>query len=79
MDKFARNVQRDADTERLLLEGGWTALVIWECETRDAKALAERLWRFLSEQEQRRTVYCSKPLRPRFASGRDRPSDNVGT
>jgi DNA mismatch endonuclease, patch repair protein len=41
--KFAANVARDARSQRLLQDNGWTVLVIWECETRDAGALAERL------------------------------------
>lgn len=31
-EKFARNRERDARDEALLVEGGWTVLVVWECE-----------------------------------------------
>ena len=45
--KFKGNVVRDrrnlADLEHL----GWEALVVWECETADLPALAERLREFL--------------------------------
>lgn len=30
--KFARNRERDARNARLLLEDGWTLLVVWECQ-----------------------------------------------
>ncbi|ACL61787.1 very short patch repair endonuclease [Methylobacterium nodulans] len=45
--KFSRNVDRDARNERQLRDAGWDVLVIWECETRDAAAVAERLTAFL--------------------------------
>jgi DNA mismatch endonuclease (patch repair protein) len=45
--KMARNVARDADQLRSLMAVGWTALVVWECETKDKLKLAKRLSRFL--------------------------------
>ena len=45
--KLARNVARDADQLRSLKAVGWTALVVWECETKDKLKLAKRLSRFL--------------------------------
>ena len=41
--KFARNVERDAESERLLTEAGWTVVTIWECEAKDPKKLEARL------------------------------------
>ncbi|MBA2934995.1 DNA mismatch endonuclease Vsr [Sphingomonas sp. CGMCC 1.13654] len=41
--KFDRNVERDRDNERALVDQGWRVLTVWECETRDLEALAERL------------------------------------
>jgi len=38
--KIARNRSRDATTLRTLRAEGWSALVVWECETRDAPALS---------------------------------------
>jgi len=32
LQKIAGNVQRDADNELLLKEGGWDIIIIWECE-----------------------------------------------
>ena len=45
--KFDRNVARDAAAEAALREAGWDVLVVWECETKDPDALADRLRRFL--------------------------------
>jgi DNA mismatch endonuclease (patch repair protein) len=41
--KIARNRERDAAALAALEALGWRALVIWECETRDAGALRDRL------------------------------------
>jgi DNA mismatch endonuclease (patch repair protein) len=48
LPKLERNLQRDAEKLLALAEAGWTALVVWECETKDGEALAERLRRFLA-------------------------------
>jgi DNA mismatch endonuclease (patch repair protein) len=45
--KIRRNRERDAANLAALAADGWRALVVWECETRDAGALAERLRGFL--------------------------------
>lgn len=45
--KFKRNEERDEKNMRLLRESGWSALVIWECETRDAAGLECNLRSFL--------------------------------
>lgn len=45
--KIARNRARDARVVAELAEADWDALVVWECETRDADALKRRLKRFL--------------------------------
>jgi DNA mismatch endonuclease (patch repair protein) len=41
--KLDRNVERDAQAISDLAAKGWDARVIWECETKDAVALAVRL------------------------------------
>jgi len=46
--KFERNVIRDRKVEQQLREAGWTVYTIWECETRDPAALADRLRQMLS-------------------------------
>jgi DNA mismatch endonuclease, patch repair protein len=46
--KIARNRARDATSLRALRAGGWSALVVWECETRDSGALSRKLARFLT-------------------------------
>lgn len=45
--KIMRNRERDAVSLRALRAGGWKALVVWECETRDANALSAKFARFL--------------------------------
>lgn len=41
--KIGRNVARDRATLKTLREDDWSSLVIWECETRNADALARKL------------------------------------
>ena len=47
--KLARNTVRDAANVRSLRALGWQALVVWDCETKDAKRLTLKLQRFLGE------------------------------
>jgi DNA mismatch endonuclease Vsr len=46
--KLERNAQRDAAQLASLESEGWTALVIWQCETKRTEALERRLRAFLS-------------------------------
>lgn len=48
-EKLARNVVRDERSARELEGLGWEVAVVWECETRDARALRARLKSFLRE------------------------------
>ena len=45
--KLARNVERDAATLRLLMDQGWLALILWECEVKDSERLQRLLREFL--------------------------------
>ena len=45
--KLSRNKARDARNLERLLDLGWTALTVWECELSDRSAIASRLLRFL--------------------------------
>ncbi len=45
--KIARNVARDGAALKALRADGWRALVVWECETRNAAALSRKLASFL--------------------------------
>ncbi len=45
--KFQGNVVRDRRNLTALSRLGWRTLVIWECETRDREAVAERIADFL--------------------------------
>jgi DNA mismatch endonuclease (patch repair protein) len=42
-EKFDRNVTRDQETERALVNAGWRVLTVWECETRRSEMLADKL------------------------------------
>jgi len=46
-EKLRRNRKRDARNLRALSDLGWEAVVVWECETKDAGELVNRLIRFL--------------------------------
>lgn len=46
--KIGRNMQRDRSNLQALNDSGWRALVIWECELRDAQALKNRIRDFLN-------------------------------
>ena len=35
LEKFERNVERDAENEEALRERGWQVLTVWECELND--------------------------------------------
>lgn len=47
LSKFAANVARDERVNGQLVGSGWDVLVLWECETRDANLIANRLRAFL--------------------------------
>lgn len=38
-DKFSRNVKRDQEVQKALLQLGWQVYVIWECETKKSEVL----------------------------------------
>ena len=44
-DKLRNNVRRDRKNELALKKLGWKVSTVWECETRDLKALSKRLMR----------------------------------
>ena len=48
-NKFRGNVVRDARNETLLRNLGWRVMVIWECEIKDGKAVAERISSYLGQ------------------------------
>lgn len=45
--KIDRNVARDVATLSALSADGWSALTVWECETREAARLSRKLAAFL--------------------------------
>lgn len=51
LEKFERNVERDAENEEALKERGWQVLTVWECELNDDPVeAAERLMEELDSQ-----------------------------
>jgi DNA mismatch endonuclease (patch repair protein) len=50
--KIARNMARDAASLYHLRKLGWKPVVIWECETQDAGALARRIARRVGNPRQ---------------------------
>lgn len=46
--KIERNRARDAASLKTLRREGWSPLVVWECETREAASLSRKLGAFLS-------------------------------
>lgn len=50
-DKLSANRRRDRQAIRQLKKQKWQALIIWECETRDAKKLRSHLTQFLEQTE----------------------------
>ncbi len=49
VEKFARNVARDARSRELLEAQGWRVIVIWECELASGRKVAESALRVASE------------------------------
>ena len=47
LPKLESNRQRDLANQERLRGMGWSVLVVWECELRDAEVLAERVRSFL--------------------------------
>ena len=54
VEKFDRNVLRDAEVAELLRASGWEAIVIWECETNRKDLIVSRLTSFLGEPRESR-------------------------
>jgi DNA mismatch endonuclease (patch repair protein) len=48
--KLQRNQARDRENFDALAAGGWDALVIWECETRNIPAVSRRVRAFLGRK-----------------------------
>ncbi len=48
-NKFLRNIERDRLKQKRLIDGGWTVLTFWECQTkRDIKNILEKIMTHLS-------------------------------
>ena len=53
--KVDKNRERDRTKEEQLRSLGWSTMTIWQCETADLDALAERLQDFVGNRETRST------------------------
>jgi DNA mismatch endonuclease, patch repair protein len=50
LPKLQRNKARDEENIDALNQLGWDALVIWQCELKDSKAVGVRIRRFLGRK-----------------------------
>ncbi len=48
--KIDGNIRRDATTLEALHAAGWRAIVVWQCELRDAASVSAKLDRFLKAE-----------------------------
>ena len=55
-DKFRETVSRDRRNEAALHNLGWRILIVWECETRDAAAVASRISGFLRSETPKQDI-----------------------
>jgi len=51
LEKFKKNIARDRRVLTELVASGWDPLVIWECESRDAKVLDARIASHLGQHK----------------------------
>lgn len=49
--KIDRNRERDAANAARLTAAGWSAMIVWECELKDAEAVTKRLRAFMAEAD----------------------------
>lgn len=54
--KFRENARRDRRAVALLTALGWRVIVIWECETRNSRSLADLITKVLPAVRKRRTI-----------------------
>jgi DNA mismatch endonuclease (patch repair protein) len=46
--KLARNIERDKQSQRALLQQGWHILVIWECQLSQEQKVWQKIKRFMT-------------------------------
>lgn len=63
--KFAETVVRDQRSLSELQKSGWQVLIIWECETSDAKLAEERIRAFLDWARDAKTSRTGTPATSR--------------
>ena len=45
--KLSRNIKRDAENMLKLIDNGWSAIIIWECELKDMDLVKKKIRDFL--------------------------------
>lgn len=70
--KFARNVARDKRVQQELRELGWRVIIVWECELREAPALAEKLASRLKGMDAKQTFEYRKAAEVRAPYGKEK-------
>jgi DNA mismatch endonuclease (patch repair protein) len=48
MEKFSRNIKRDAAARRALWRNGWRVLTIWECQLKRPVSIESKIAKFLA-------------------------------
>jgi DNA mismatch endonuclease (patch repair protein) len=59
--KLSANRHRDERNLRLLVEAGWSILVVWECELSNKEQLQNKLTRFLEGEECAQSSFSRGP------------------
>jgi DNA mismatch endonuclease, patch repair protein len=70
LPKFRRTVDRDRKNQEELRERGWNVVVVWECETKDLKKLAEKIGGLIAPYSS-----SSQPLRSSVAIAAEERED----
>jgi len=61
--KFDRNKRRDLKSRQALRRLGWSTLVVWECQLKDAEKLESRISKFLNNRSLRRHAATKRACR----------------
>lgn len=65
LPKISKNQQRDVLNAQRLKDLGWDVLTVWECETKDANQLTDRLAKFMDDYRYiNRNVHVERVVLP---------------
>lgn len=54
--KIVKNRERDTRTVKALRAAGWSVMILWQCQTKDAKALEKRLKMFMKGLRRKKSI-----------------------